>query len=211
MTDIFHTRYMDTIINERHKEGNKLHSKRINTKKQFLGLLLYIGVFIIIIPVLLYKFKFFTILEGYLPNIDLLATCLSWHGGPYDIWTELYPTTPITTYGFLSQSFINYGALLGLTYIVAREAKLTHSVIKGWSLGLVMLLMTYLLPSNFITHVMNGLNTHLGDGILNQIITTMAGLLISICIILFESFIISYFRHALVKVGKSIIQFPKKF
>ena len=216
MTDIFPTRYMENITNQHLKKAkeikvNKAHTKTFNMTKQFLGLSLYIAVFIIIIPVLLYKFKFFTILEGYLPNIDLLATCLSWHGGPYDIWTELYPTTPITTYGFLSKSFINYGALLGLTYIVAREAKLTNSTIKGWSLGLVMLLITYLLPSNFITHAMNDLNKYLKGSMPNQMIITLAGLIMSLCIILLESFIISYFRHALVKVGKSIIQFPKKF
>ena len=60
----------------------------------------------------------------------------------------LYPATPVTKYGFLSQSFINYTALIGLTYIIAREAKMTNNIIKGWSMGFVMLLMTYLLPSN---------------------------------------------------------------
>ena len=146
-----------------------------------------------------------------MPNIDLLATCLSWHGGPYNIWAELYTTTIKTTYGFLSRSFINYSALLGLTYIIAREAKLTNSTIKGWSLGLVMLLMTYLLPSYFIMHIMEDLNKRMHPNIQSQFIITMIGLIMVLCIILFESFIISYFRRALVKVGKSIIRFPKNF
>ena len=72
---------------------------------------------------------------------------------------KLYPDTVTTLYGFLSKSLINYGALLGVTYIIAREATITKSTVEGWSLGLVMLLMTYLLPSNLITYVMSTIKT----------------------------------------------------
>ena len=81
------------------KSGN---SRKVDVIKQIIGFVLFIFIFIVIIPVNLYKLKLFTLLEGYLPNIDLLATCLSWHGGPSGIWTELYPDTTTTLYGFLS-------------------------------------------------------------------------------------------------------------
>ena len=208
---------MDNITDYRLKkakgivEVDQAHTKKINIMKQFLGLLLYIFIFVTVIPILLYKFKFFTLLEGYLPNIDLLATCLSWYGGPYNIWNELYRPAPITIYGFLSKSLINYGALLGLTYIIARESDLTNSAVKGWSLGFVMLLMTYLLPSNLITHTMNFLNKHMGANKVNQFTITIVGLIVAFCIIVLEAFIIGRFRGSLIKIGKSIIHFPKHF
>jgi len=139
---------MSNKNNNKNKQGEKKDEKStrgiVNLNKtvkkkgiisydfQFLGLVLFFSIFIIFIPILLYKRKYYTVLEGYMPNIDLLATALSWHGGPYDMWKDLYPATPVTKYGFLSQSFINYTALIGLTYIIAREAKMTNNIIKGW-------------------------------------------------------------------------------
>lgn len=208
---------MDNISNNRLKKAkgiieiNSSHTKQINIMKQLLGLMTYIIIFVIAIPVSLYKLKLFTILESYLPNIDLLATCLSWYGGPHNIWTELYPSATVTVYGFLSKSLINYGALLGLTYIIARESDRTNNAIKGWSLGLIMLLMTYLLPSNLITHIMNVIQEHVTLTTANYLMITIIGILVAICIILAESYIINRFRYGLINIGKSIIQFPSNF
>ena len=183
---------------------------RKGVSKQLFGLLLYIGLFVIFIPMQLYKYKIFTILEGYLPNIDLLATCLAWNGGPYNIWAELYGS-PKSTYGFLSQSVINYGALLGLTYIIARESKLTKSTVKGWSLGFVMVLMTYLLPSRLLDYVMNYIYQITGENTQARIIATLTGLLMSATIITLESQVISYFRANLIKLGSTILTLPRHF
>lgn len=181
--------------------------KDINLKKYFFGIFIFILIFVIIIPIILYKYKYFTLLEGYLPNVDMIANSLSWNGGPFGIWDDLYPTTPLSIHGFLSQSFINYIALLGLTYIIARETKLTKSILKGWTIGFVMILMTYLLPSNLITHVMNIVN----DIFNNKFISVLVGLSLSILIIILESSIIKIFRNSLMKLGKKILNFPKKF
>tara|TARA_B110000858_G_scaffold65207_1_gene75596 strand:+ start:1262 stop:1861 length:600 start_codon:yes stop_codon:yes gene_type:complete len=188
-------------------EINETINKEIDVKKQTIGVIIYIIVFIIGIPLLLYKNKYFTILEGYLPNVDLIANVLSWHGGPFDMWGDLYPSIPISTYGFISQSFVNYIALLGLTYIVAREVKLTGNVVKGWSIGFVMLLMTYLLPSNLVTHIMNKIKSIFNS----KNAGTAFGFIISISIIILESFIIKHTRHSLLNIGKKIINFPKLF
>ena len=53
---------------------HQLNQKKVHTGKHTIGLILYIVVFVMIIPIMLYKFKFFAILEGYLPNLDLIAT-----------------------------------------------------------------------------------------------------------------------------------------
>ena len=192
-------------------EVHKAGKKQVNTVRHLIGLVLFIVIFIMIIPISLYKFKLFTILEGYLPNIDLIATCLSWHGGPYELWAELYPSAPVTIHGFLSQSFINYGALLGLTYIIARESAISRNAVKGWSLGIIMLLMTYLLPGNFITHMMNHLNDNIKQIARYPFIITLIGMLIAVSFILIEAFIIFYFKNNLESFGKLIIQFPKLF
>ena len=195
---------------------NNIIKKKTNYHLQITGLFVFVSIFVIFIPILLYKTKHYTILEGYLPNVDLIATALSWHGGSFEWWKQLYPASPITNYGFASQVFINYIALLGVTYIIARETKKTRNVIKGWSLGFIMLLMTYLLPSNAtIIPVMEYLNNKLNNNsrpILyrSEIIATV-GLIIAFIIIYLESLILNYFQHLLYKVGKFIIRIPKLF
>ena len=44
-------------------------------------------------------------------------------------------------------------SLLGLTYIVARRVSITKSLAKGWGIGFVMLLLTYLVPNEIIAEV----------------------------------------------------------
>ena len=191
--------------------------KKINYSLQIGGFLLFTSIFIIGIPLLLYKTKYYTILEGYLPNVDLIATALSWHGGPFGGWKELYPASPITQYGFISQVFINYIALLGLTYIIAREASVAHDPIKGWSMGFVMLLMTYLLPSNttiipLMDYISEKLDTIKSIPQLYQTeIVTLIGLITSFIIIYLESLVLKYSRYYLYKIGHTIIQIPKLF
>ena len=188
-------------------EINQTIKKKININEQIIGLFIYIIVFIILLPIILYKYKYFTILEGYLPNVDLIANVLSWYGGPFNMWQDLYPSVAITTYGFISQSLINYLALIGLTYIIARETKLTGNILKGWSMGFVMLLMTYLLPSNLVTHLMNKVKQMYNS----KNWSTIIGFIVSILIIILEAFIIKNSRNFLTELGKNIINFPKIF
>jgi len=191
--------------------------KKINYSLQMTGFLFFTGIFVILIPILLYKMKKYTILEGYLPNVDLIATALSWHGGPFNSWQELYPASPVTNYGFISQVFINYIALLGLTYIIAREASITRNAIKGWSMGFVMLLMTYLLPSNatiipfmdYANMKLSGIKA-ISSTYQNEIIACL-GLMMAGTIIYLESQILKYFHHHLYKIGHIIINIPKLF
>jgi len=126
-------------------------------KKQIMGIIFFIIVFVITIPTLLYKFKFHEILEVYMPNFDLLATAISFRDGTLgnSYFQELYGEGSENLLGWLSTLFINYLSLLGLTYLVARRVHITKSLSKGWAIGFVMLLLTYLVPNVFITFFQN--------------------------------------------------------
>jgi hypothetical protein len=119
------------------------------------GIFIYIVIFVITIPILMYRYGFNELLEVYMPNFDLLATAVSFGGGPGNtrIFQELYNTKSENLLGQLSTLFINYMSLLGLTYLVARRVNLTKSLAKGWGIGFVMLLLTYLIPNAIITFI----------------------------------------------------------
>ena len=133
--------------------GNKYYINSI------IGFVIYIVIFVITVPMLLYKYSSFTLLEAYLPNLDLLATSISFDGGPgkSTIFQSLYMTTPSSWFSFGTTTLINYLALLGLTYLVARKVMSTGSLIKGWSIGFIMLLLTYLIPNQIITTIQDKL------------------------------------------------------
>ena len=80
----------------------------INIPKFFLGWAIFLIIFVFTIPILLFTNNFYSILEAYLPNLDLIATVLSWKNGPYDIWKHLYPYPVYNYYGYISQTIINY-------------------------------------------------------------------------------------------------------
>ena len=160
-------KYSQNIVNV---DKSHKHKYTTNIPKIVFGFAIFVLIFIIAIPILLLKNKKYNLLETYMPNIDLIATVITWHGGPYKIWEHLYPPTPLTIYGFSSQTLINYMALLGLTYIVIRETKRTNSIIKGWALAFVMLLMTYLLPSQLISYTMDKTSELLNQSNLSKII-----------------------------------------
>lgn len=181
-----------------------------------LGFFLYFLIFVVTFPTILYKFGFYNILEVYLPNLDLIANLLSFHGGPenYNLFKYLYIPTATNTYAFLSQTIINYMALLGLTYIIARETKLTNSVIRGWSLAFVMLLVTYLLPSQLISVIMKKINRYIHtktpwNSTFIWNIVVLVGFILTIGVIVFERFILLYFRDFIMRIGTFILNFPK--
>ena len=193
------------------------HTKKhisVDIQKSLLGFFIFVSIFLVTIPYILFKYSYYSILEAYLPNIDLIANILTWHGGPYGLWAHLYPPSPLTMYGFTSQTLINYMALLGLTYIVARETERTDSVKKGWSLAFVMLLLTYLLPGQFVSWMMDttyGLikkSTNISTIYINSIVVGL-GSLLTITIILGEVFILHTYRKNLEHIAKNILKFPK--
>jgi len=188
---------------------NEKENTNVNYPLQITGLIFFITAFLFV-AILLYKNKHYAILEGYLPNIDLMATAASWQGGPRNSLKRLYLMSPVTAYDDASQVLINYLALLGLTYIITRESKETRSTAKGWSMGFVMLLMTYLLPSKFIIiPIMSYVNDLNIFHRFNKVIISGVGFITTFVIIYVETLILKYFKDHLYKAGKAILRIPK--
>ena len=199
-------KYSQNIVNV---DKSHKHKYTTNIPKIVFGFAIFVLIFIIAIPILLLKNKKYNLLETYMPNIDLIATVITWHGGPYKIWEHLYPPTPLTIYGFSSQTLINYMALLGLTYIVIRETKRTNSIIKGWALAFVMLLMTYLLPSQLISYTMDKTSELLNQSNLSKIIVLISGFLITGLIIISEAYILKNYKTQIEHTVQKILNIPK--
>lgn len=134
--------------------------------KQLIGMAIYLLCFGVTIPYLMIKSKNVQWLEGYMPNLDLIATVIGFRGGPLgsDIFKYLYNPDAETVYGYYSQMVFNYIALLGLTYVIAYYTFKTNSINNGWSRAFIMLWLTYLLPSNFIALLSDKLGGYV-DGI----------------------------------------------
>jgi len=198
--------YSQNIVNV---DKSHKHKYTTNIPKMVFGFVIFVLIFIIAIPILLLKNKKYNLLETYMPNIDLIATVITWHGGIYNIWEHLYPPTPLTIYGFSSQTLINYMALLGLTYIVIRETKRTNSIIKGWAFAFVMLLMTYLLPSQVISYTMDNISELLNQSILSRILVLISGFLITGLIIMSEAYVLENYKTQIENVVQKILNIPK--
>ena len=121
--------------------------------KYILGLVLYLTVFGLLVPYILIKNKMYSIMEGYMPNLDLIACVLGYSQGPFEIFKYLYNPSTRTINGIISSLIINYTALLGVTYIIAHYTFKLNDVFKGWSRAIIMLLMTYLIPGYFLAYL----------------------------------------------------------
>lgn len=191
---------------------------------RIMSFIIYFIVFAITVPYFLFKHKKYDFLEAYLPNLDLVANLLSFHGGlfPGNFFVDLYPPTALTIPGFLSQSAVNYMALLGVTYIISRETHKTKSIAKGWSIGFIMLFMTYLLPSQFISIAMSYVYKQLNhitdryynkhDDILERFIkyvpSLIVGLILTIGVIMAEKVLIKTLRKKLINMADFMCKIP---
>ena len=148
-----------------------------------------------------------------MPNVDMIATLVSYRGGIFkgNLFGNLYDNTPTTYLSHLSKVFINYFALLGLTYVIAKETYINNSISAGWSLGFVMLLTTYLLPNNFIETSMGKINDYFYDKTKNENksynLAFIGGFLIILFILFFERTMITYFRESLIYIADFLKSF----
>jgi hypothetical protein len=191
--------------------------------KDIMGFFLFFLVFIIMVPIMLFKSKLFTILEVYLPNVDLIANLLTWIGGPYGIWNQLYTSNPspsleigsLSFMNFTTEILINYIALLGLTFIVAREAVLQKNIFEGWSFAFIMVIITYLLPVPLVNMIMMTANDkfikmNLGEN-KSKMLSGFVGLIATIFFLFTETLIIKNYRKNVVNISKYIYKTPKIF
>jgi len=197
------------------KNINKIEKGETVTRylKDIIGFISFVVIFVVTIPLLLYKDRRYNFLEVYLPNVDLIANLLTWIRGPSDIWANLY-REPDNISEFTTQTVINYMALLGVTFIIAKETKRENSVFAGWSMAFVMLLATYLLPGNIVTWFMNKTNVYAKKLNLNwlsrNLFSFAVGLFVTLSFLSFEIIILSHYRKHIKKFAKLLYKIPKK-
>ena len=190
--------------------------------KNIYGCLAYYLVFIIIIPYLIFKSGNLEILEVYIPNIDLIATVISFFNGPYGAFEFLYlDERPLL--GFISNNIINYVVLISLFYIILNQTLKHNRISYGLSRVSIILITTYLLPNRFISEIMHRFYHYIGGkeptskemlhGLVNidnirWVMTIGLGLMISSSIIGFEAFLIKLYSRNIAVFMENIF---KKF
>ena len=187
------------------------------TKKELytnlLGLLIFVVIFVIMIPHYLLKNKVYLFTTLYFSNLDMIATVLGFSGGPYEIWKYLYNPTAVSFFGFLSSTLINYLALIGVGFVCIEYATRTKKIFGGLSMLLIILPITYLLPGNFIVYIMNKSARYLYDKqfsyYLRWIITTIVGFITVVGIIGFERILTLTLSPELEKILVKIYKYYK--
>ena len=187
--------------------------------KYIIGFFTYIILFVIIIPYLMIKNKVPSeFILAYMPNVDILATILGYDGGPttYNALRYLYNPSNFTVYGFINATVINYLALLGVTYVIARETHEKRSWEYGWSAAFICLFMTYLAPGNPIVIAQNNFETFLSKYGINDkharpryILMTMIGLAMATILILCEAMVIRVTRPHIINIIKQVSNWLK--
>lgn len=175
--------------------------------KSLFGFIVYVSVFVVALPLLLLRGKYYTLLEAYLPNVDMVATVLSFIGGPSFIWRDLYVPTPYTQAQLYYQTFCNFLALCGLTFLVSRETFLSKSIAKGWSIAFVMILTTYLLPGQFISKYLEMAYSKVPS----RYASVLFGTLIIAVIVGFERFLLLFSRKYLSGIAEFVISVGRRF
>lgn len=178
----------------------------LSSSNQYIGIAIYILVVIILIPIIIMKYKRYDILSMYMLNVDMIATCLQYNNGPPtlfggNMFKSLYNNRNLhTRLNFISTNFINYVALLGVTFIISYLTYTKKSIIHGWTPAFFMLLITYLLPSQLIVYIQERVGSFLNNIMhiydytnIHYIATVLAGLMIAVCIITLESLYINHY------------------
>ena len=193
---------------QKYKNTFKFHKTIIS--KNIVGCIFYYVVFIGIIPFLLYKNRLYQILEVYYPNVDLIATSISFLNGPFNsgIFEFLY-LDKSSLIGYLSQNFINYIALLSVLFIVIKASVVDKKISTGFSKAMIILLTTYLIPGRIIVNSMYGfydfIKTFINDQNLLWFIVVGVGLLITCFFISLEAFLIKHFSKNIASVIDSVL------
>lgn len=186
--------------------------------KYMFGTLIYIIIFIIIIPITLLYYRYYTILAAYFPNVDMIATILGYNGGPQLFgnkggWKYLYNPSNFTILGFISTTIMNYFALIGATFIISMKTYQTNSWKQGWGLAFIMVICTYLAPGNIIVILQDHINNLLNDEFniknfnVNYTLGVVFGFIVAISIILFEAFLIKVFHGSIVNGIDKFVHF----
>ena len=216
------------IFNKSHSTGKKFIKKDPNSRRHAYhdvhltpeenllatkGLILYFLCFIILIPILIYKLKFYDFLKLYFVNTDLVASALSFDKGIFkNVFKYIYNDTgPLI--GFISQSLINLCVLVGIFFIIIKE-NCKKNINSTLSKVVFILTLTYLLPCRYIIKFQHGFyNWLLDKNIFNKkyvgILSILLGLLLIIFIIIIEQLVIFTFSKNLQEIFSLIFKLLK--
>jgi hypothetical protein len=207
------SRFIRKDRNSRNQDFHDLILTPYENLLALLGIIMYIIVFIITIPILLYKFKFITFLKLYFLNTDQVATVISFHEGVFKhIFKYIYNDTgPFI--GFLSQSLINWSVLMGLFYVVITESR-KKTVNDALSKLGFMLFLTYLLPGRYLIKLQEWFYNKIGGKYIynkfdiNGLYTILFGFCLVISTIIIEDIMVKNFsgnvKHFLDTLFKTI-------
>lgn len=190
--------------NSRNQDHHDVHLTIYENLRALFALIIYITIFIVIIPIILYKNGFINFLKVYFLNTDLIATTISFDKGIFkNLFKYLYNDTgPLV--GFISQSIINWLVLMGLFYIILIEGK-NLPVSESLSKVGFILFITYLLPSRFLIKFQEdfyrktGGKTHFNDINIDGLFTIIFGLFMVFILIIFENLVIHTFSDSFKK------------
>ena len=150
----------------------------------------------------MYKYKMYKFLAMYFPNLDLIATCLNFQGGPFglNMFKYLYSDSG-PTIGYLSLNIIGVLSMMGVLAVLFKKTEYLmkkgsdNIMSKVMSAGMIMLIITFFFPNRYIRvinkYVYSLLNKFLINSSKNTLwfITFFIGILFSFAIINFEKFV----------------------
>jgi hypothetical protein len=179
------------------------NKEKLSPKENFkytIGLIIFLFIFVLIIPYFLYKFNLITILLVYFLNIDLVATLVGSIESPiHDYFRYLYSdSTPFI--GYISQTIISLIVLGAVFLIVAGRTKSSN---LGIALirYLFTILITFLAPNRFISQIMHNTYIFLKDKQLfinlAPYISTIPAFLLIYFIIILEAFCLEHLSKPL--------------
>lgn len=189
-------------LSENRENGNQPIEYYTESQLQYLGLFFFIVVFAICLPYIMYKYKMYKFLAMYFPNLDLIATCLNFQGGPFglNMFKYLYSDSG-PTIGYLSLNIIGVLSMMGVLAVLFKKTEYLmkkgsdNIMSKVMSAGMIMLIITFFFPNRYIRvlnkYVYSLLNKFLINSSKNTLwfITFFIGILFSFAIINFEKFV----------------------
>ncbi len=188
-----------------------LSDENVDYPRHIFGFIVFMVIFVICIPYLLIKGKYFALLSAYFPNLDLIASILGYHGGPGNsfIWYHLYNPADSTLVGYITSNIINFFALLGVTFVIAYYTLINKNIYMGWSRAFITLLTTYFIPSNIVIYYMNRIGRFLNKfysskSHIHYLLVVISGLIMGLGFIVGESFLIKELSPIIVNLLNSI-------
>lgn len=164
----------------------QLQQKSVPLLSRLEALFVFLIIFVIIIPSLLFKFDYNFVLLYYVANLDLLANVLNhW----YIFFDSLYFPDPFTRYSIFSSSFINFISLLGLSAIISNITLVNKSVYYGVASATTLILITHLVPTTFIYTMMKKIDNYLNafyNKKLSNSLSVLIGFIVSVCFVTSE-------------------------